>query len=76
MEDKNKEIVKEMIVTSNEVLQILDIKRSRLSQLIKHGKLTPVKKSLFLLQDIIERKKMQEELRKKFYRPSNLSSNK
>ncbi len=34
----------EMIATSNEVLQILDIKRARLSQLSKKGKLVPIKK--------------------------------
>jgi len=61
--------VKEMIVTSNEVLLILDIKRARLSQLARKGKLVPIKKNLYLLEDVKNRKNDQERLRKLYYRP-------
>lgn len=56
------------VVTSKEVLDILGINRSRLSQLVKKGKLLPVKKSIYLLQDVMARKNEQEDLRAKFYR--------
>lgn len=71
----DKENIKELLVTSKEVLDILNIKRSRLSQLVKTGKVQPIKKNIYLLSDIIERKKIQEELRKKFYRPKGSKMN-
>jgi predicted XRE-type DNA-binding protein len=64
----DKKSIKDSIVTSKEVLQILDISRSRLSQLVKSGKLTPLKKNLYLLLDVLERKHLQTELREKYYR--------
>lgn len=69
MINDKKDQVKKSILTSREVLDFLGIKRSRLSQLVKAGKLTPIKKSVFLLDDILERKAIQEDLRKKYYRP-------
>lgn len=71
MDFTNKEDIKELLVTSNEVLDILGIKRSRLSQLVKSGKITPIKKNIYFLSDVLERKTNQEELRLKFYRPKN-----
>lgn len=65
----NREDIRQKLVTSKEVLEILGIKRSRLSQLVKSGKLQPMKKNIYLLSDILERKSAQVELRKKFYRP-------
>ena len=69
MDLSNREEIKELLVTSKEVIEILGIKRSRLSQLVKSGKLQPVKKNIYLLSDILERKEMQDDLRNKFYRP-------
>lgn len=57
------------VVTSSEVTKILGISRARLSQLVKNNKLKPLKKNLFLLEDVITRKTEQEELRKMYYRP-------
>ncbi|EMS70572.1 hypothetical protein CTER_3726 [Ruminiclostridium cellobioparum subsp. termitidis CT1112] len=67
----NNEQIKSAIVTSCEVLQILDIKRARLSQLVKSGKLNPIKRNIFLLEDVMNRKSHQEELRIKYYRPKS-----
>ena len=67
----NLDQIKRSIVTSNEVIQILDITRARLCQLVRNGKLKPIKRNIFLLDDIMERKLCQEELRIKFYRPRN-----
>jgi hypothetical protein len=64
-------LILESIVTSKEVLYILGIKRSRLSQLVKKGKLTPIKSNVFLLEDVLTRKRAQEELRKTYYRPKS-----
>lgn len=64
----NKESIKDSIVTSKEVLEILGISRSRLSQLVKSEKITPLKKNLYLLYDVLERKHLQIELREKYYR--------
>jgi predicted XRE-type DNA-binding protein len=61
--------IKNLIVTSNEVLQILGITRGRLSQLTKCGKIKPIKKNVFLLEDVLKRKIEQEQLRDKYYRP-------
>lgn len=68
--DKHEQIKSE-IVTSCEVLQILDIKRARLSQLVKSGKLSPIKRNIFLLEEVMNRKSHLEELRIKYYRPKN-----
>ncbi|AHF05823.1 DNA-binding protein [Desulfitobacterium metallireducens DSM 15288] len=57
------------VVTSSEVIKILGISRARLSQLIKHNKLKPLKKNLFLLDDVLRRKSEQAGLRKLYYRP-------
>lgn len=69
MNKLTKEEIKNSIVTSREVLEILGINRSRLSQLVKSGKLTPLKKNLFFLEDVLERKKIQHQLRLVYYRP-------
>ena len=69
MEILSKEEIKGLVVTSKEVLEILGIKRARLSQLVKKGKIQPVKKNVYLLSEIIERKRIQQELREKYYRP-------
>jgi DNA-binding Xre family transcriptional regulator len=61
--------VHDLVVTSKEATQLLGITRARLSQLVKTGKLKPVKKNMYLVVDILERLETQNELRKKYYRP-------
>ncbi|HDR4907004.1 DNA-binding protein [Bacillus thuringiensis] len=60
------------VLTTSEAMQILDVNRSRMSALVKAGKLSPVKKtsnvSLFLKSDIESKKEELEVLRVK-YRP-------
>ncbi len=65
-------MISELVLTSKEVTEILDIKRARLSQMVKSGKLMPIKKNVYLLSDVLKRKEQQEELRRKYYRPSKL----
>ncbi|WP_323444680.1 hypothetical protein [Desulfitobacterium hafniense] len=60
--------IKELIVTSSEVVEILNISQARLSQLVKAKKLVPIKKNIFLLDDVEKRKSIQEGLRAKYYR--------
>jgi len=66
------DFIKNEVLTTSEVVEMLGVTRQRVSQLISSGKLTPVKKlrgdSLFLRSDILEKKKELEVLRKK-YRP-------
>ncbi|MFS1514533.1 DNA-binding protein [Chengkuizengella sp. SCS-71B] len=67
-----KEFIAAEVLTSAEVIDVLDISRARLSQMIKDGKIIPIKKtkrdSLFLKVEIEEKKVEMSELRKK-YRP-------
>ncbi|MGG1675499.1 helix-turn-helix domain-containing protein [Neobacillus sp. NRS-1170] len=69
--DKRK-FVETEILTTPEAMELLEVSRGRLNQLVNQGKLNPVKKSgaitLFLKDDLIEKKKELVELRKK-YRP-------
>lgn len=58
----------ELIATSKEVMNILGISQARLSQLVKAKKLIPYKRNIFLMDDVKERKRVQAELRAKFYR--------
>jgi len=59
----------EVLITA-EAMEILDVNRSRMSALIKAGKLIPIKKlgnvSIFLKADIEAKKEELEELRAKF----------
>lgn len=71
MEIIDDKMIRELVLTSKEVTEILDINRSRLSQMAKSGKLMPIKKNVYLLSDVLKRKEQQEELRRKYYRPSN-----
>lgn len=63
---------KEHILTSFEAQELLDVTRQTLNNLVKRNKITVFKEvngnKLFLKEDILSRKKEQEELRKK-YRP-------
>lgn len=70
--EKIEQFIISEVLTTSEVMQILDISRQRISQLIKSDKLVPIKKlrgdSLFLREDINRKKVELEEARKK-YRP-------
>lgn len=73
---KNRKEVEEFIInevfTTHEAIELLGVTRQNLNSLVKRGKLKPIKElpreKLFLKSDLIQRKKEQEELRKK-YRP-------
>ncbi|MGI2713523.1 helix-turn-helix transcriptional regulator [Bacillus cytotoxicus] len=64
--------LQEEVLTTPEVMDVLGVSKSRISKMIKDGKLVPFKKmervSLFLREDIEEKKKELEVLRVK-YRP-------
>ncbi|WP_026593013.1 helix-turn-helix domain-containing protein [Bacillus sp. UNC437CL72CviS29] len=68
------DFVRNEVLTAPEAIEILGITRARMSQLIKQGKITPVKKldkvSLFLRVDVEEKRKELETLREK-YQPYN-----
>jgi len=69
MEIINRDCILETVLTSSEVIKVLGISRTRLSQLVKKGKLVPLKKNLYLLDDVTKRKIEQNELRRIYYRP-------
>jgi len=62
--------IRECVLTSPEAIELLEISRPRLSKMIKDGKIDPVKKlgstSLFLLDDLVKKKKELVMLRKKY----------
>ncbi|MGN4637469.1 helix-turn-helix domain-containing protein [Bacillus cereus group sp. MYBK34-1] len=62
--------IKNEVLITAEAMEILGVNRSRMSALIKAGKLTPIKKlgnvSIFLKADIKAKKEELEELRAKF----------
>ncbi|KXY30065.1 DNA-binding protein [Bacillus cereus] len=66
--------IRNEVLTAPEAIEILGITRARMSQLIKQGKIKPVKKldkvSLFLRADVEEKRKELEVLREK-YQPYN-----
>ena len=65
----NRSYFEKNLLTTQEALELLGISRVRLSQLVKARKLTPVKRSIFLKEDVLKRKLDQEKLRQKYYRP-------
>ena len=71
-EDKEQLLLHDEVLTTPEVMDVLGISKARISKMIKDGKLVPFKKmervSLFLREDIEEKKKELEVLRSK-YRP-------
>ncbi|PGV77691.1 helix-turn-helix domain-containing protein [Bacillus thuringiensis] len=62
--------IREEVLITAEAMEILDVNRSRMSAMVKAGKLTPIKKlgnvSIFLKSDIEAKKEELEELRAKF----------
>ncbi|MFZ5644655.1 MAG: hypothetical protein ACOY46_13785 [Bacillota bacterium] len=66
-------VVTQELMTTKEVLSELGISRARLSQLVKAKKLIPIKRSLFVAKEVLERKENQDFLREKFYRAPKIS---
>ncbi|KRF52725.1 hypothetical protein ASG98_19660 [Bacillus sp. Soil531] len=68
--ETKREFIRKYVYTSAEALELLEISRPRMSKMIKDGKLNPIKKSgaisLFLLDDLLEKKKELIKLRKQF----------
>lgn len=62
--------IKNYVLLTSEALELLGISRARLHSLIQTGKITPCKKSgatsLFLKEDLFEKKKELLELRRKY----------
>ena len=62
--------IREEVLITAEAMEILDVNRSRMSAMVKAGKLTPIKKlgnvSIFLKSDIEAKKEELEGLREKF----------
>ncbi|AKR13350.1 MULTISPECIES: DNA-binding protein [Bacillus] len=69
--EEAKQFVDEYILTSSEVLELLDISRSRLNQLIKAERLIPLKQvkivSLFWKPDVEKLGEELSPLRQKYY---------
>ncbi|WP_028400350.1 helix-turn-helix domain-containing protein [Ectobacillus panaciterrae] len=67
-----RQFIRDEVLTTPEAQELLGISRARMSTMIKSGKITPIKKSgaisLFLREDLVEKKEEMTELRKK-YRP-------
>lgn len=70
--DELRKFIQVNVLNSSEAREFLNISRARMSKMIKEDKLHPIKKlpkdSLFLKEDLEEKKRELEVLRKK-YRP-------
>jgi len=70
--ETKREFIRKFVYTSAEAITFLEITRPRLSQMIRDGKLYPIKKSgstsLFLLDDLLKKKAELVKFRRK-YRP-------
>lgn len=61
-------LIQENTMESKEVIEYLQISKQRLSDMNRTGKLIAVKKGIYLKEDVIARKKEQNELREKYYK--------
>ncbi|MFV5316278.1 helix-turn-helix domain-containing protein [Priestia megaterium] len=70
--EEKRKFIYESVLTTPEAIELLEISRARISRMIRDGKLHPVKKSgaisLFLRDDLVDKKEELILLRKK-YRP-------
>jgi len=70
--DELRTFIASEVLTTSEAIELLGVTRQRLHQMVKAGKLIPIKElprdRLFLRSDVEDRKKELEALRKK-YRP-------
>lgn len=62
--------LRDNLLSTNEVTEILNVSKARVGQMVRDGKLFVIKEQpkIFLKESIMERKREQDELRKK-YRP-------
>jgi len=65
--------IQENTMESSEVISYLNITKQRLSDLKRTGKLTAIKKGIYLKSDVEERKAKQGSLRRKYYKPKGYS---
>lgn len=61
-------IIQDNTMESSEVIEYLGISKQRLSSLNSSGKLIPVKKGIYLRQDVEFRREEQRDLREKYYK--------
>ncbi|QXE20464.1 helix-turn-helix domain-containing protein [Clostridium sp. 001] len=61
-------LVQEKTMDSSEVVEYLGISKQRLSDMNRQGKLTAIKKGIYLREDVEKRKLEQDDLRKKYYK--------
>jgi hypothetical protein len=64
-------LIQDSTIDSSEVVECLGISKQRLSDMGRTNKLVPVKKGIYLRQDVEARMQEQNALRDKYYRPSH-----
>ncbi|KHD37015.1 hypothetical protein NL50_06705 [Clostridium acetobutylicum] len=62
------QLIKDNTMDANEVAEYLEVSKQRISDMNRQGKLVSIKKGIYLKQDVENRKKEQNELRKKYYK--------
>lgn len=60
MEQKRREIA-DSILFSREVQELLNVSRERINQFVQDGRITPIRKGVYLKDEILQLKKQREE---------------
>ena len=58
--EKRRNQIREEIISSKEALEILGFSRARLNQIVKEGRITPIRNGIYLKDDIIAFKESRE----------------
>ena len=58
--EKRRNQIREEIISSKEALEILKFSRARLNQIVKEGRITPIRNGIYLKDDIIAFKESRE----------------
>lgn len=58
--EKRRNQIRKEILTSKEALEILGFSRARLNQIVKDGRIIPIRSGIYLKDDIIAFKKSRE----------------
>ena len=58
--EKRRNQIREEIISSKEALEILGFSRARLNQIVKEGRIIPIRSGIYLKDDIIAFKKSRE----------------
>ena len=58
--EKRRNQIREEILSSKEAIEILGLSRMRLSQIVNDGRIIPIRKGIYLKDDIIAFKKSRE----------------